>query len=55
VYFAGDPANQQDPVLELVPEERRATLLAQPDPARAGHWLFDVHLQGEQETVFFDV
>jgi protocatechuate 3,4-dioxygenase alpha subunit len=55
VYFAGDPANQQDPVLALVPEERRATLLAQPDPVRAGRWLFDVHLQGEQETVFFDV
>ncbi|MBZ5598504.1 MAG: protocatechuate 3,4-dioxygenase subunit alpha [Acidobacteriia bacterium] len=55
VYFAGDPANQQDPVLALVPAERRGTLMALSDPARPGHWRFQVHLQGEQETVFFDV
>ncbi|HEY2791823.1 MAG TPA: protocatechuate 3,4-dioxygenase subunit alpha, partial [Micromonosporaceae bacterium] len=32
IYFAGDPANDQDSVLALVPEARRQTLLAQPDP-----------------------
>ena len=55
VYFAEDPANAEDPVLNLVPEKRRATLLAQPDPARSSHWIFDVRLRGEGETVFFDV
>ena len=55
IYFAGDPANPEDPVLISVPEERRQTLLAQPDPAHPGGWRFDVHMQGEQETVFFDV
>jgi protocatechuate 3,4-dioxygenase alpha subunit len=55
IYFAGDPANSDDPILALVPAERRETLLARPDSARAGHWRFDVHLQGEHETVFFDV
>jgi protocatechuate 3,4-dioxygenase alpha subunit len=55
VYFAGEPANAADPVLALVPENRRATLLARPDPARVGTWVFDVHLSGEGETVFFDV
>lgn len=55
IYFAGDPANRQDPVLALVPEERRQTLMAKPDPDRSGHWRFDIHLQGERETVFFDV
>ena len=55
VYFAGEPANGVDPVLTLVPENRRATLLAQPDPARTSHWIFDVHLRGDGETVFFDV
>jgi protocatechuate 3,4-dioxygenase alpha subunit len=55
IYFAGHQANQEDPILALVPEERRATLLAHSDPARPAHWHFDVHLQGEQETVFFDV
>ena len=55
IYFAGDPANASDPVLALVPAERRNTLLAQPDPHHPGLWQFDVHLCGEQETVFFDV
>ena len=55
VYFAGDPANDSDPILALVLPDRRNTLLAQPDSARPGHWHFDLHLQGDQETVFFDV
>jgi protocatechuate 3,4-dioxygenase alpha subunit len=41
--------------LALVPESRRGTLLAQPDPGRAGGWTFEVRLRGEGETVFFDV
>ena len=55
VYFAGDPANEEDPVLALIPAERRESLMAHPDPENRGVWRFDVHLQGEQETVFFDV
>lgn len=55
IYFAGDAANEMDPVLALVPAERRGTLLAQADAARAGSWRFDIRLQGEPETVFFDI
>jgi len=55
IYFSGDPANQNDPALSLVPPERRDTLMAKPDPAHPGHWSFDLRLQGEKETVFFDV
>jgi protocatechuate 3,4-dioxygenase, alpha subunit len=55
IYFAGDAANQEDPVLSLVPADRRATLMAYPDATRPGGWRFDVKLQGEGETVFFDV
>jgi len=55
VYFAGDATNEEDPILLLVPAERRDTLMAKPDSARPGHWHFDVRLQGDQETVFFDV
>ena len=55
IYFAGDPANQQDPILALVPAERRETLMARPDPAKPSLWRFDIHLQGKEETVFFDV
>lgn len=54
-YFAGEAANASDPVLALVPEHRRATLLAQPDQARAGSWFLTLKLCGENETVFFDV
>jgi protocatechuate 3,4-dioxygenase, alpha subunit len=52
VYFAGDPLNASDPVLALVPEERRGTLLAN---RVGGVWCFEIRLQGEAETVFFEV
>jgi protocatechuate 3,4-dioxygenase, alpha subunit len=55
VYFAGEPLNARDPVLALVPEERRATLLAQPAAERPALWSIEIRLQGEAETVFFDV
>ncbi|HEY1388518.1 MAG TPA: protocatechuate 3,4-dioxygenase subunit alpha [Ktedonobacterales bacterium] len=51
VYFPGDLANETDPVLRLVPEERRATLIAR--PATDGTLEWDIHLQGPDETVFF--
>ena len=51
VYFPGDPANATDPVLQLVPVERRATLIAR--PAADGTLEWDIHLQGPDETVFF--
>jgi protocatechuate 3,4-dioxygenase alpha subunit len=56
LYFADDPATADDPVLRLVPAERRATLLAQPtnaDGARIYH--LDIVLQGAGETVFFNL
>lgn len=55
LYFAGERLNAVDPALALVPESRRATLLAQPDPNRSGGWVFEVRLRGDRETVFFDV
>ena len=55
VYFTGEPANAQDAALALVPEERRPTLLARPAEEQANHWFFEIRLQGEGETVFFDV
>ena len=55
VYFAGDAGNEGDPILILVPADRRESLMAQSDSARSGHWRFDLHLQGDKETVFFDV
>ncbi len=55
LYFSGDPANLDDPILALVPPERRETLMARELPAHHGAWHFNIHLCGERETVFFDV
>ncbi len=55
IYFPDEPANQADPVLSAVDEQRRASLVAS---AAVGEDLptygFDVRLQGDRETVFFD-
>jgi protocatechuate 3,4-dioxygenase alpha subunit len=54
IYFADEAdANALDPVLQSVPEERRASLLAM--PRAAGGYTFDIHLQGPEETVFFAI
>jgi protocatechuate 3,4-dioxygenase, alpha subunit len=53
IYFDGDAANAEDPVLLLVPEGRRHTLLARRDSEGIHRW--DIHMQGERETVFFAV
>ena len=45
-----EPA-EGDPVLAAVPDERRETLIGQPD---ADGYRFDIRIQGERETVFFD-
>jgi protocatechuate 3,4-dioxygenase alpha subunit len=54
VYFPGDPANAEDPVLSSIPAARRETLVASPIAGRAGAIRWNVILQGEGETVFFD-
>jgi protocatechuate 3,4-dioxygenase, alpha subunit len=60
IYFSDDPANQGCPILALVPEKRRRTLMAhrgsdKSDSNSVDDWHFDVHLCGDAETVFFDV
>jgi protocatechuate 3,4-dioxygenase alpha subunit len=53
LYFPDEPeANASDPVLSVVDEDRRATLIAESD---GDDLVFDIHLQGENETVFFAV
>ena len=55
IYFEGEGSNAKDPVLALVPAERRDTLIAKKAGSKDGVPLFrlDVHLQGDKETVFF--
>lgn len=57
LYFADETqANARDPVLASVPQERRATLIAERQEGAAGAvYRFDIRMQGEAETVFFDV
>ena len=54
LYFEDQSeANAPDPVLLSVPSERRSTLMARRDDATT--YRFDIRLQGDGETVFFDV
>ena len=54
IYF-GDDSLERDPTLALVEPARRSTLVAE---RRTGDgvviYRWDIHLQGERETVFFD-
>ena len=61
IYFSDEAAaNAEDPVLNLIEwEQRRATLVAERLDRKADGgaavYRFDIRLQGEGETVFFDV
>jgi protocatechuate 3,4-dioxygenase alpha subunit len=55
IYLEGEAANASDPVLALVPLERRSTLIARRAPGGGAVYRFDIHLQGDQETVFFQI
>src|SRR3989442_12566458 len=56
LYFEDEPGNALDPVLQCVPNDRRATLLAR----REAHdtvvvYRFDIVLQGADETACFNL
>jgi protocatechuate 3,4-dioxygenase alpha subunit len=55
VYFPDErAANEADPVLSAIGDPaRRATLVAQHGD-QPGEFRFDIRLQGDNETVFFD-
>lgn len=53
IYFEDEvAANEKDAVLNLVPGDRRNTLIAK--KVNTGY-TFDIHMQGDKETVFFDI
>jgi len=52
IYFPGDPANAQDPLLKRVPAARRATLIARRKAKGVLEW--NIVLQGRNETAFLD-
>jgi len=52
LYFPGEAANAQDPVLKRIPATRRATLIAKRKARGMLEW--NIVLQGRDETVFFE-
>jgi protocatechuate 3,4-dioxygenase alpha subunit len=56
IYFGGEKSNENDPLLKAVPSSRRKTLIANRSPRTdITEYRFDIHMQGNDETVFFDV
>jgi protocatechuate 3,4-dioxygenase, alpha subunit len=56
IYFPGEPLNSSDPVLRVAPAERQSTLIAkETGSSNEPHYEFDIVLQGDSETVFFDI
>ena len=57
IYFADEPANASDPVLNSIKnKKRRQTLIASPGMENGKTvYRFDIRLQGDNETVFFDM
>jgi protocatechuate 3,4-dioxygenase alpha subunit len=56
MYFPDEAANTSDAILMMVPTERRQTLIARKEAGKgAPAYRFDVRMQGDNETVFFDI
>lgn len=52
LYFADEPNNERDTVLNQIPADRKNTIIAE----KIGQiYEFNIYMQGEKETVFFDV
>ena len=53
IYFSDETAlNDNDEVLLAVPAERRHTLIAQ---KTGNYYTFNINMQGDNETVFFEI
>jgi protocatechuate 3,4-dioxygenase, alpha subunit len=57
LYFADEPENATDPVLQLAPIERRGSMLAQRQGPHGDFavYHFDIVLQGQRETAFLNL
>ena len=52
IYFPDETSNASDHILALVPDDRRATLIARPSGPNRFEW--NIVLQGKDETAFFE-
>jgi len=55
IYFPDDSRNARDAILNLVAPDRRDTLVAKRAGSQQGTLEWNIHMQGEHETVFFDL
>jgi protocatechuate 3,4-dioxygenase, alpha subunit len=57
IYFGDEPSNAADPVLASIadPAVRRTLIAEREEQGTTAHYRFDVILQGEGETAFFDI
>jgi protocatechuate 3,4-dioxygenase, alpha subunit len=54
IYFRDEPSNASDAILQSIPAARRDTLIASPVASSAQNLVWNIVLQGNRETVFFD-
>lgn len=54
VYFSDEAGNATDPILQMVPEDRRSTLIARRVEGAVPAFEWNIHMQGKDETVFFE-
>jgi protocatechuate 3,4-dioxygenase alpha subunit len=53
IYFSDEAElNKTDKVFNSIPKDRRKTLIAK---KKGTSYVFDIHMQGDNETVFFKV
>lgn len=54
IYFDDETCNAEDQVLNLIPADRRATLIAKTVAGAGKTYQLDIRIQGGDETVFFE-
>jgi protocatechuate 3,4-dioxygenase alpha subunit len=54
MYFPNEPLNDTDEIFLRVEAARRETLILIPDQTKPSVYRWDIHMQGEAETVFFE-
>ena len=55
IYFSDEAANEADPVLSaLAPEQQQTLIATRDDSGDLPTYHFDIRVQGDQETVFFN-
>ena len=53
-YFPDEPLNATDPILKLVAAERRETLVLHASESEKNLLTWEIHMQGDRETVFLE-